>query len=195
MEAGQGQGLSCLSHFFLHQLAPLASTTCLVWLVSEFTSLDLMASVSSRPHHPILSASHLASTPLILSLTISPVLDRLLPSSQILLPWPMKLNTNLFRKKRGMLLPFYFILLALLTPPTLNYRHSLCKADFCHSLFFLLTFPKQTPVGSSLTDPTYFLHICLPHVHLQPITPSLPGGLGIIPNASHSEQNTGALAH
>lgn len=67
METGQGRGLSCLSHFFLHQLASLASITCLVWLVSEFTSPDLTASVSPRPHHPILSASHLASTPLILS--------------------------------------------------------------------------------------------------------------------------------
>lgn len=74
----QGRGISNLSHFFLHQLAPLASITCLVLLVSEFGSLDLMmSSISSWPHHPTVSASHLASTHLDPVLTISPVLDGL----------------------------------------------------------------------------------------------------------------------
>lgn len=75
MEAGQGPGTFCLSHFFLHQWAPLTSITCLVLLVSEFASLDLISCISSQPHHPTVSASHLASTPLIL-LSQLPVLDK-----------------------------------------------------------------------------------------------------------------------
>lgn len=48
------------------QPAPLVAMTCLVSLVSEFAGLDLVrSSVSSRPCHPTVSASHLAPVPLI----------------------------------------------------------------------------------------------------------------------------------
>lgn len=120
-------------------LLPAWSGWCL-----EFTSPDLTASVSSRPHHPILSASHLASTSLIVSLTISPVLDRLPPSSQILLPWPLKLNTNLFRK-RSMLLLFYFILLALLTPSHPELQALSLQSQFLPFTLLPPYFPQTNP--------------------------------------------------
>lgn len=174
-----GCGTSYLSHFFLHRLAPLASMACLVLLVSEFASLDPMSNVSSWPHHPTVSASHLAPTPLLDPvLTISRV--RLPPSSRILFPWPVRLDTHLFRKAGSMLFQGSSDSFPPSTTGTLS-----AKLTLPFTLLPLYFIQTQTP--PRLTDPTSFLHICLPHFHLHHVTPSLPGGLGTTPNAWYSE--------